>query len=119
MRYLAKPCDQCPFLRDGKAAVRLTEDRIEEIAGAALDPQGGTFACHKTVDYDDEGEGSGGDHCAGFLCFAEKNGNATQMMRKRSALVCTTPAKMNRIGIWCSTTLTKCWRQPYEIHRQP
>ena len=51
-----------------------------------LDSQGGTFPCHKTAkgEHDDSGEyHETGDeiHCAGALIFAEKNGNATQMMR--------------------------------------
>jgi hypothetical protein len=96
---MTEPCSDCPFRRVG--GIRLTPDRVEEIAGMMLDGQGGTFPCHKTVDYgredreaDEDGDGIGfGNkngrraigakevHCAGALIFAEKNGNATQMMR--------------------------------------
>lgn len=84
---MTTPCGNCPFLR-GKKAVRLTRERVEEIAGLMLDTGGGTFPCHKTtVDAEDENgecdrvEGPNTTHCAGALIFAEKNGNATQMMR--------------------------------------
>lgn len=84
MRFdLYKPCSNCPFLKKG--GIGLSADRVREIAGAMLDSQGATFACHKTVEYDDEGEDmrdtKGQRHCAGALMFAEKRGNATQMMR--------------------------------------
>ena len=87
MKYdLKKPCDNCPFLRTG--GVRLTAQRIEEIAGGILGWNGKTFACHKTtIDVeDDEGLGARGDgpetrHCAGALIFAEKNQGSTQLMR--------------------------------------
>lgn len=81
---MKRPCGDCPFRKvDG---IGLTKRRIREIAGMMLDSQGGMFPCHKTVDYseagDDKGQARGGDvHCAGALIFAEKNGNATQMMR--------------------------------------
>lgn len=71
---MTTPCAECPFLRT-KGAVRLRRGRIEEIAGMMLDSGGGTFPCHKTMDTPRE------THCAGALIFAEKNGNATQMMR--------------------------------------
>ena len=80
---LKKPCHDCPFLRKG--GIRLTLARVHEIAGSLLDTQGATFACHKTVDDEnDDGErmeNKDTRHCAGALIFAEKNGNATQMMR--------------------------------------
>lgn len=88
MRFnLYKPCDSCPFLKS-KEGCRLTVGRVKEIAGMMLQPQGSTFACHKTTFevVDDEGEsdmaaGAKSKHCAGALIFAEKNNNATQIMR--------------------------------------
>lgn len=79
---LKKPCDNCPFLREG--GIRLTVPRVRDIAEGMLDSQGVTFPCHKTTVDDGEGdlkEGPNSRHCAGALIFAEKNGNATQMMR--------------------------------------
>jgi hypothetical protein len=83
---LTRPCDNCPFLKKG--GIRLTEDRVREIAGAMLDSQGATFACHKTTVYaatPDGGEdlrsGPQSRHCAGALIFAEKHETATQAMR--------------------------------------
>lgn len=83
MHYdLLRPCSNCPFLREG--GVRLTEARVEEIAGMMISPAGGDFPCHKTTVDTDDGDRhsvSASRHCAGALIFAEKNGNATQMMR--------------------------------------
>jgi hypothetical protein len=82
---LRAPCSDCPFLRDG--GIRLSVERVQEIAGAMLDTRGATFACHKTtLDCEDDEDGDGRregpqtQHCAGALIFAEKNENATQMM---------------------------------------
>jgi hypothetical protein len=82
---LKKPCDNCPFLKVG--GVRLSQRRVEEIAGAMLDWNGSTFACHKTtieVETEEGGDRANGPktrHCAGALIFAEKHENANQMMR--------------------------------------
>lgn len=82
------PCGDCPFRKAG--GVRLSRSRIREIAGMMLRSDGGTFPCHKTVDYGREdrnlGDGRrlsapGEIHCAGALIFAEKQGTATQLMR--------------------------------------
>lgn len=88
--YMHRPCPECPFQRDGegRTPVRLMTGRIREIASNMLSPAGGEFPCHKTVRRDHDGEGcapgrnrDGERHCAGALIFAEKNENATQMMR--------------------------------------
>lgn len=47
---LKRPCDDCPFLREG--GIRLAgPERIREILDDRV-----TFPCHKTVDYDDDAE---------------------------------------------------------------
>lgn len=83
MKYdMIVPCGNCPFRREG--FIPLRAERVEEIASGMLCSQGHTFACHKTTSYDDDGDRITVDdslHCAGALIFAEKNGNATQMMR--------------------------------------
>jgi len=80
---LKTPCSDCPFLKEG--GIRLTSGRIREIAGGMLSTNGATFACHKTVEWDEDGETEINrkkqKHCAGALIFAEKHENATQMMR--------------------------------------
>lgn len=80
---LLRPCSSCPFLKEG--GVRLTQARVEEIAGGMLSTQGHTFACHKTTTSSADGmemlETKDSRHCAGALIFAELNANATQMMR--------------------------------------
>jgi hypothetical protein len=81
MKYdLVKPCDSCPFRI--RTTMRLTRHRAVEISSMMLDSQGGTFPCHKTVDYSENDEPDTGEqHCAGALIFAEKHQVATQMMR--------------------------------------
>ncbi len=78
----SKPCHDCPFLRFG--GIRVRPGRVKEVAGLMLSPEGGSFPCHKTRTLTEDGEHiRTGDelHCAGALIFAEKNGNATQIMR--------------------------------------
>jgi hypothetical protein len=78
MKYeMTRPCANCPFRNDIRPYLRPA--RVEEIAS-------GAFPCHKTVDYDDEGEYSQGcsekeQHCAGSLILHEKMGQSHQMMR--------------------------------------
>ncbi len=81
---LTTPCGDCPFRRVGFIALRA--DRVREIAGLSLGPQGGMFTCHKTTEEDDnDGDPIMGSaleqHCAGAFIFAEKHENPTQMMR--------------------------------------
>lgn len=79
---LHEPCDGCPFLKVG--GVKQLR-RAREIAMAMASTQGASFACHKTLDYSDEGEGRetpGTQHCAGGLVFMEKvNPSGTQLIR--------------------------------------
>lgn len=83
MKYeMTGPCVNCPFRREG--FIPLMAERVEEIAEGMLSTQGHTFACHKTTGHDDDGDRiitETSQHCGGALIFAEKNGNATQMMR--------------------------------------
>jgi hypothetical protein len=78
---MAAPCENCPFLRD--SGVRLLPERVREIAGNMLRPDGGPFFCHKTVDYaEDFGAVTAeSQHCAGALLFALKQGRETHIMR--------------------------------------
>lgn len=90
--YMTKPCPECPFLRS-RGAVRLTRGRIVEITGNMLSRGGGEFHCHKTTLQG--GVPAGQErHCAGALIFAEKNGNATQMMRIAERLGMYDPRKL-------------------------
>jgi hypothetical protein len=68
-----------------------------------LDPQGGQFPCHQSVNYDDldaeEEDNIYRDsdnevHCAGALAFAEIQNNATQMMRISERLGLYDPSKI-------------------------
>lgn len=83
MKYdLKKPCQNCPFLKG--TPMRLLPERAKEVLDNMLSYNGGYFACHKTTESDEEGDAqatTNSSHCAGALIFAEKQGNATQMMR--------------------------------------
>jgi hypothetical protein len=76
---LTRACSNCPFRREG--GIRLTAGRVREIVGTMLNRQGGMFACHKTVKYDDDDETEINideqQHCAGALIFADKNNTHT------------------------------------------
>lgn len=93
---LKKPCDNCPFLKKG--GIRLTEDRVREIAGNSLSSDGGTFFCHKTTgdEQDDDTYVPYGKeaHCAGSLILSEVNGVATQAMRLGERLGLYDPKKL-------------------------
>jgi hypothetical protein len=93
---MKKPCECCPFRRG--TPMRLTKGRVREVVGGMLNPGGGEFPCHRTIEHHEDGEGfsekKNCKHCAGALIFAEKNGTATQMMR-----IC------ERIGMYDAATL--------------
>lgn len=97
---LMQPCSNCPFLKKG--GIRLTQGRIRELCDNMLSPDGVEFYCHKTTgDCEDEGEDGerympkkGTKHCAGALIFAERNKNATQMMRIAERLRLYEPKKL-------------------------
>lgn len=97
MNYdLKKPCDNCPFLKQG--GVRLEPERALEIARYATDRQGATFACHKTTRTVDGERKPTKDsqHCAGALIFAEKQGFCNQANRI-----------MERIGVYDASKLDR------------
>jgi hypothetical protein len=78
---LITPCKDCPFRTD--VAPYLTAERVYEI-GDACERRQETFACHKTVEYDDEGEPvrtQKEQHCAGALIMLERLETPNQMMR--------------------------------------
>lgn len=97
---MKKPCGNCPFKRRGH--IPLHPERVQEIAGMMLDSQGGVFPCHKTTQLDDDGEPIGREgqvHCAGALCFAEKHGTSTQMMRIAGRLGMYDPTPLERWSV--------------------
>lgn len=86
---MKKPCDDCPFRRDGKG-IRLMDNRWEELTDALVCQQE-TFTCHKTVRYDLAEEDEDGNehhpadgneqHCAGAAIWLESINRPNQMMR--------------------------------------
>jgi hypothetical protein len=83
---LKRPCPACPFRSDVTPYIRAA--RVKEIERGLVREQG-TFACHKTVDYENEDEdgeaehcpSEGEQHCAGALILLERIGRPNQMMR--------------------------------------
>ncbi|MGH2941089.1 MAG: DUF6283 family protein [Solirubrobacterales bacterium] len=85
MRFdLRRPCPNCPFRKDCQPGW-LGEARAEEIAGALLDGNpGATFACHRTVEHDDEGEHVRHEDeqmCAGAMILVDSVGAPNQMLQ--------------------------------------
>jgi hypothetical protein len=77
---LVAPCKDCPFRTD--VQLFLHPERAEEICDAL--ERGLTFSCHKTNDFDEEGETTetaDSQHCAGALIMLEKMEMPNQMMR--------------------------------------
>jgi len=90
---LKRPCENCPFLKDG--AIELRPGRLEGIVDGLLTDDQSTFQCHKTVhsarggDWDDDGNyvASGNEAmCAGAAAFLMKRGRPTVAMRIGFAL---------------------------------
>ncbi len=74
---LKSPCKNCPFRKDVEPYI--SEARCKDIV-FALTKDNKTFACHKTVDYNDIDEESrevkkniNESHCAGALIVMERN----------------------------------------------
>jgi hypothetical protein len=77
-------CDNCPFSKSGPGAHlrrSLAPGRFAEIKQGLLN--GAYFNCHKTVEYDDEGEGIPGVGlmCAGAIAFQEHAGTVSNYQR--------------------------------------
>ena len=83
MRFdLRSPCSSCPFRYD--IEFTLAPGRVHEIWEGITDDDG-TFACHKTVEFYDDGEHNPSfakeQHCAGALIVLMQMEQPNQMMR--------------------------------------
>jgi hypothetical protein len=91
MRFdLTRPCASCPFRSDIHFGLRPA--RVREILGAD------SFACHKTVDYDEDGDGrvkNNSQHCAGVLWILHKENRPNQLMRIAGRLRLWDPASLD------------------------
>lgn len=75
--FVKKPCVHCPYRRDVKPF--LTPKRGEELAYLAQNPYN-SFPCHKTLDYDDDGDTcykNDTKMCAGFLTLMHNENGKT------------------------------------------
>jgi len=79
---VTKPCNNCPFLDNGKA-IMLADGRVDSIKEELL--QGGSFNCHKTVynldDNMNETEEQELKMCAGAYQFLKKENKPNQQMQ--------------------------------------
>lgn len=79
------PCENCPFNRSGAGLHlrrSLGRSRWREILSSLLNQE--HFYCHKTVEYDDDGEFCRGHAeliCAGSIEWQEKHGVSSQLVR--------------------------------------
>lgn len=91
---LKKPCPNCPFLNNIRGYLR--KARIRQIEGSLVR---GSFPCHKTVEWDSEGENTVNDreqhHCAGALILLEKLNRPSQMMRVMERIGCYDRTKLD------------------------
>lgn len=74
MSYMKKPCQHCPFRNDVKPF--LHPERATDLAYASQNLYS-SFSCHKTLEYDEEGETYAGEEskeCAGFLTLRAQAG---------------------------------------------
>lgn len=77
---LKKPCAHCPFRTDIEPFIHA--ERAEEICQSLVN--GGSFACHKTLGHDDDGDTmvrQKSEMCAGAMIMLEKIERPNQMMR--------------------------------------
>ena len=79
---VTKPCNNCPFLDNGKA-IKLTDGRLDEIKKDLL--KGGSFNCHKTVYNLDEDMNETEEQplkmCAGAYRFLKEKDKPNQQMQ--------------------------------------
>jgi hypothetical protein len=85
------PCDDCPFLVVG--GVRLTKERIGEIAQTLLVEPGASFPCHKTVNHDRRNRRTE-SACAGSLLFQIHLNASTQWFQLASRIGGLDPARL-------------------------
>ena len=98
MRFdLTTPCKDCPFRAD--ITFYLGPNRVRSILHS-LFAEDATFACHKTVLHDDDGNHLRGNpleqHCAGALLLVERAGIANQMIQIAERFGLYDPTRLNR-----------------------
>jgi hypothetical protein len=73
--FMKAPCKHCPFRSDVRPF--LHPERAEDIAFSTSNPYS-SFPCHKTLEYDEAGEGleetAESKTCAGFLAMQINEG---------------------------------------------
>jgi hypothetical protein len=76
---LKRPCANCPFRIGQGRLFRMEPGRLAGIF------QGPAFQCHKTLLYDDDGEGvvngPKAQQCAGLMAILHREGQASQIMQ--------------------------------------
>lgn len=84
MQFLTRPCGACPFRTDRHGF--LGARRAQEIMDTLADDRE-WFACHKTVEYTDDGScTAGASQCGGALIFQRKTERTNIVTRIAFAL---------------------------------
>lgn len=76
---LKKPCQNCPFLKEGPA-VRLHPARVKEVWRSTMH-DGPSFSCHKTVDHDNP-RSSSESECVGAMMSGIKSGKGPNQLAR-------------------------------------
>ena len=103
------PCDDCPFLVKG--GIRLTKERIGEIAQALLVEPGSPFPCHKTVNYGRRHRATEAA-CAGSILFQRNLASRTTWFQLASRIGGLDPTKLRgdrrvfrSLAAWLATAI--------------
>lgn len=94
---LIRPCVTCPFRKGQGELFRLDQRRLAEIVCATA------FQCHKTVDYEEDGEGRPGDRpqqCAGLMSILHREGRPNQIMQVGQRLGAFDPDKLDHSDVY-------------------
>ncbi len=89
---LVRPCVTCPFRRGQGSRFRLRPERLDDIYRAP------SFQCHKTADYDEDGEGRAGDRpqqCAGLMAVLNRENAPNQIMQVAQRLGALDPSRLD------------------------
>ncbi len=92
---LKNPCKDCPFRTD--VCRYLQPERYLEIAESLVD-RGEAFSCHKTNDYEEDGNAVVTDRscsCAGAMIWLQHQGKPNQLMQVMERLGAWDPSRLN------------------------
>ena len=109
---MKRPCVSCPFRRGMGERFQLRPQRLQSIKRA------NSFQCHKTVDYDEDGDGEpGGDkaqQCVGLMAVLHRIKLPNQIMQIAERLGGFNPETLDPDGEAYAD-----WREVLDAHLGP